>query len=827
MATSQTDCLLNAVRAIRGNPNIDPEDADLIVDGLESTISRQYDNTDAQLQRALLRMRDANRDVADAAVKKLVREKKEIELAQKFENPEIPVEETAVAWQNYIEFNGRLAKAKDFHLSGHVRQEVARAQGALFEVWENVTRRRFGVSYDSEFAKTFNAQLWGVNTGDPLARELVQKFRDVVLPLLARARANGINVGAEDNWGFITHNQGRISSDIPGWERFMEERLDPRYHPDARASMEHIQQTLRRRGVVDEPKARLGSARQVFFKAPEDYVEYQLRFGDKGFGQGLFQVVTDLAQTVAVAERLTPSPLATVRKVSLSIKQRVRDELEVLAKQRQVAEARAEELTAEGKVDEAQAALAKAAEASRRAKTLADLGKGGIAFSTLDAPEMMTKGLLGEFSSPENQTFADWMAGLRNWGRALLLGRTALWMLTEDHKNILMRIGPQVEGQAGGRLNFYRQLAAVMSDDQAREFAQSVGFYQAGIGINQSYRQAGIYDDIAGAAQGPALGAGLSGQAAARFREGTARAATAVRWMTGDMAIENNARGGLGLVVNNGFASQLRRKTWGALEGAYKKQLEANGFTADLWQRLQRVAEYREEAVGGGLELNALPPDLYPIVMSYMWREIDMAVVYPGLYTRAVLTRDTRPGSIQGELVRNTAMFWSYPTEFYRSTWRNEIMKGTTPAVAFAAASVGAAILSTQLAEILNGRPPRAADDPVMWATAITRSGLLGPLGEVAYQTASPVAAGSPIEGAPFGILAEGVGGIVGAGLDTMDGETDRAAAKLVRTVDNTLLPNAWWLDGLIIHPVVESTLDNLEPGRARRRERRFAREGR
>src|SRR5690625_6491269 len=72
----------------------------------------------------------------------------------------------------------------------------------------------------------------------------------------------------------------------------------------------------------------------------------------------------------------------------------------------------------------------------------------------------------------------------------------------------------------------------------------------------------------------------------------------------------------------------------------------------------------------------ALPQDLRERTLAYLYREVDLAVVYPDHYTRASLLFGGEAGTIPGELAATATQFWSWPLQLLRGPLRREWSMG-------------------------------------------------------------------------------------------------------------------------------------------------------
>jgi hypothetical protein len=114
-------------------------------------------------------------------------------------------------------------------------------------------------------------------------------------------------------------------------------------------------------------------------------------------------------------------------------------------------------------------------------------------------------------------------------------------------------------------------------------------------------------------------------------------------------------------------------------------------------------------------------------------------VILPDIASRADVMRGTRPGTIEGELLRFFAQFKLWPAAMIRDSWGREIYGGQSRPAAIAGivqmaaygTVLGYAIMS--LKDLAKGRNPRDPLSPKTWGAAMMQGGGMGIFGDFLF----------------------------------------------------------------------------------------------
>jgi hypothetical protein len=260
-------------------------------------------------------------------------------------------------------------------------------------------------------------------------------------------------------------------------------------------------------------------------------------------------------------------------------------------------------------------------------------------------------------------------------------------------------------------------------------------------------------------------------------------------------------------------------------QAAFAAILKARGFTAADWDLVRVTTPDSPEAGVDFISPQAVGAqhgdELGWRVAELIERETRQAVPEPSLWAHAQLIGHTRPGTIQGEVIRSMAAYRSFTvTQTYR--WAREFMqRGYTAAEAGglpwhvraagqAAPMLLAATLSGYLAiwlkDIAKGNDPRPLwdEDPetartrlwVMTAQAMAQGGGQGVLGDAFASVEARSGKSAPMTalGAPAGFVSDIwqlTGGNVGEVLAGKETHAGREAARFVGRYSP--LSSLWW----------------------------------
>lgn len=681
----------------------------------------------------------------------------------------LDADERATRLRNLIENESNYGGQERQAVAARVRAKESEAIGQLNDIWHNITDKRVPWIRDSEFSKTFHQELRGVDTGDQKAKELVKKFRDTTIPLLNRLRKAGVWVGEIEDWGPQTHSPSRIMEDKDAWTQFLTENLDPEQHIDPRETAEAVYNTLMTRHLEDPQGATISMSRKLKFKSPDAEYEYFMRFGDGKFSETLYHNVRNLARKTVLAEELGPSPESNVK----TITKQLRKDIQV---QRADAVSRGDKKAIKNW--------------DRQDKKLA-------------RTEWVVDSLTGGLQSPANLKVANFMGATRQWMITQFLGYVSTLLATQDSWISVFQTRFHTGGFGKALTEQVRNIKTVLGDSTARHWAEEMGVWTHAL-------HAASVDRFATPFAMAEQVKGLAGQSA-----------TATQRMAGTYFLERTLRSATMMTISRSLA-RMSKMDWLDMHPKYRKVLEANGFTEQKWRQFRNVAQVDDHL--GTVDVANLPQDLREFVSAYLYRETDLAVVYPQHYDRALLTMGGQAGTAPGELAATATQFWSWPIAFMRGPMRRELAMGGAGFAGFSAGMMAAGALATQTYALLKNEPTFEWDSPTLWARSAMRSGLLTPVGDTLMKTIMY----DSMDIGPLGSQFDNIVSTVGKGaMDTISGDAENMARPFAQLVRDLTVPNLWWTDVSLTTRAMDYMMWELDPEYMRRRERRWRREGR
>lgn len=761
-------CLLEATTAIKNAEGIEAEDKTAILSAMQRVIEDTGKSDERKLAAAIFAAREARKDMYISKVTALADENKQVALAAMAEK--LPLDQQLTYLRNHIEADWSYADRNAPAVSNLARAEEERAASRLGEVWDNISEGLLG--RDTAMAASVHKELLGIDTGNNQAKMLADKVRKVYDEYNERMGATGVYIPNRENRVKQSHGVAKINSNLAAWQKFLREKLDPAYHPDPDASIARIYESLTTRHLSDQESPTITMMRQVWWKDPQDEFDYFYQFGEGSFGEVMMADIRTLARKTVLAEQLGPTPSRNFEAVAKPIAKRI-------------AKAAAE---AESRGDK------KAAKALR-----AEEGKAATA-------EMTLKSLTGELHNPADQQIAHWGASARNWMIFQMLGKVPLSIVGQDMWNTVFQNRFHTGGFASSFGQTFRTMAEVArTTPETRAYLEEMGVWFHALSAASVDRFSSVY-----------AGAEVA-------RSGSRKLATATQRLSGVYLLDQKLRSATMLVMSRGLYRNLSQNGWGDLHPKYQKALRANGIDEAKWKKLRKSAKAYEGT--NALDVNKLPRAERDLVMAFLFREMDLAVVHPQHYDRALMTFGAQAGTIPGEAAAMMTQFWSWPIAFLRGPVRREWAMGGSGFVGFSAGMVLAGAATTQLYAAAENQPVYEWDSPTLWKRAIARSGLLSPIGELLLEAAS--GQGTDVGGPVTSVALRTVGQFGMGAMDIIDGDTDRAARRMAQVTQQLFVPNMWHTQYALTSRTMDALMWQLDPAYMRDRQRRFREEGR
>lgn len=195
------------------------------------------------------------------------------------------------------------------------------------------------------------------------------------------------------------------------------------------------------------------------------------------------------------------------------------------------------------------------------------------------------------------------------------------------------------------------------------------------------------------------------------------------------------------------YVAQNRSKAWAALPDDLRKTFENYGFNQDRWDiiRSTRPMEYEGESFLTAPDIESrtdiqpkLAMDLSTRYLEMINAETNFAVPTASLRGRVLLTGDSRPGTLGGEIGRSFAMYKNFGVTLVNTHIARAM---TQPGMSGKGKYMADLIITTtlmgalamQLKEMAKGRDPRPMDSPEFWGAAFLQGGGLGIYGDFLF----------------------------------------------------------------------------------------------
>lgn len=222
---------------------------------------------------------------------------------------------------------------------------------------------------------------------------------------------------------------------------------------------------------------------------------------------------------------------------------------------------------------------------------------------------------------------------------------------------------------------------------------------------------------------------------ASRLSEGTLRASGMGRWTDAGRWAQQ--------LTMFGHMSDMAGRSFDQLDPAFRRLFERYGIGADGWDIIRATKQRQHKGAGWIFPEDIADSNLGDRVLEMSATETDLAVPVADLETRAMFHELGRPGTVPGEIIRNSLLFKSFGVAMLlthgrrimqMSSWRQRASYGFNAAIAL---TMGGA-LTLQMKEIAKGRDPMPMDNWAFWGAAIAQGGGFGMIGDLAELVADP-----------------------------------------------------------------------------------------
>lgn len=650
-------------------------------------------------------------------------------------------------------------------------------QGMMGDFFSEVNENIVGTIRNQGRLMNVVRELHGTATGDAAAKAYAEAFRKTSERARQMFNSYGGHIDQLADWGLPhTHDAARIAKtsfddwfaalkdsgmDLDRMKDFLSDRpLSELDEAGQKAVLRQIYDNIVMGRAIDGPrygKARGQAAsdrhsqrRIIHFKSADGWMKYNERFGATDPFTAISGHLSAMARDIALIKNLGPNP-------ALGLDHRMQVASHLLAK-RGVAQP-----------DQ----VLRLSNANTRA---------------------MLDQLTGTALVPEDETVAMAMSNLRGFLTAAYLPR-AILSSTGDLAS--SRMAAQAIGLNPN--NVLSRHVSLMADGMAREQAKTLGY---------------IADTLTN-----------GGAALARF-SGETPTSGVIRRLTGFVMRAQGlsywtdmARSAMRMEMSAEFALQSG-KPLKDIEGPFGDLLRARGVTDQDWDIFRRYvhepqpgARFISPAMFRRLAEGEVPDDVADRITmkmsSIIEEQVEYAVPTESIAARAIVQREARPGSFQGEFALSALMFKS----FSLSNWMNQyhrVLSIPTAAgraaymLEMTTAFVLMGALAVQLKELAKGNDPRPMDQPAFWGAALLQGGGVGVVADLTAASATRGGAGlGDFFLGPVGALAQDVGQLtLGNAFALARGEDINPGRQVSQMIRNTV--------PAVKHPLTGASWDNL-----------------
>ncbi len=586
-------------------------------------------------------------------------------------------------------------------ISAEVRAEIIRGQLAReFEVGLSAYRSTLaGLQQDTIGIRNFVRQLYGIDTGDAVAKNAADAWRSTTDMAAKRYAAAGGEIVERDDWRLNqTHNAELLRrAGFDKWSRDIRDAFDREeldifdFATGERAGPEQMDELLRdafRHIVTRVEQNREGAMtgdralpRMFHWKTADAWLSYNDEYG-AGRG-GIFDLAAGhlerMSRDIALTETLGPGHRSTMQSLVNHV-----TESESLTPSRSL----------------------------KRVNPLRWFNNPVLAMHSY-------RYLNGELSVPVGEMTAGFMSGVRGWLTSAQLGSATLTAVPGDTVTSLVasaNIGiPPVRV-----IDRATRLMAGNSADKKLAAQQGIiahAIADTALGTKR------FTDEM--------LGQNFGG----RLADTVIRASGLAHW--------TQSMKQAFMLEFSGLIARQSGRSFKSLDSGLKRAFKRYGITEAEWDAI-RASDALEGPDGARFWTPTTMDDqgLAEKVMSMIIQERAHAVIEPDARVRGFLLQGTRRGTAGGELLRSTAMYKSFSvtimlTSITRALFRTPERGGLGGIGTRLAALGGLQILLTmagglaiQMREISKGKDPRPMDSPDFWGAAFMTGGGSGFLGD-------------------------------------------------------------------------------------------------
>jgi hypothetical protein len=568
----------------------------------------------------------------------------------------------------------------------------------ILDLVESTTGKKIGLwaETDKDLMNAVHLAMAGGETSNPAVVKLRDGFREIQSDFMERMQKVGVNIGQLENRAVRVHNSSIIASRPDEWRKFMKDSLDEAMHPDSDDAVDQIYKS-----VVNAPFKHRGTdtvisdTRQVFFKTPELEHEYFKRFSGADPFDAMMNDMDALARNTVMAEKFGVQPHKTLEVLLGKLDDRARDRGSIADKKylkaRKNAANRVKALKQHSDSPKvpSSAAWIGVARTFYAASLLSRAVTSSLGFDTITA-SWNAKGLKGN----------SWASGLTN----MMDGA-----MKSGQKDIIDRMGVVTDLSIGSTLSHMAPVDHVLGDGSQRLQKWD----------RRSQKWLGGMLRLTGL---PAVTRGQQRGVAGTWAQSLAAAA--------DVPF-----------------SQLAKH-----DDYLFKRVKDAGITEKSWNNA---------VVGSAVDKNMGMWDFDKVtdidaareIVGFIAREVDTAVTRPDMMTRYHAAFGTEAGTAAGEITRSMMQFQGFLMQYVANVWGTMRSHNNVDNAGLFAAMMGVGVAKAQLDQWLADKPMYNYDSPMLYTSAIEKSGIFW-------------LAGSAVHGMNFSLHARGTPATLGDMLD-------------------------------------------------------------
>jgi hypothetical protein len=618
-----------------------------------------------------------------------------------------------------------------------IQTEKSRVHKELTDLLESATGKKAGIwrEWDEDFMDQVLLAKLGGRVTNPQARKVADAWEKIELEFVNRQRDRGAKFDVLENRGPRIHNPALIDADADSWREFMKMGLDAGHHPKTDEAVEQIYKS-----VTNAPYKHRGAdftiseAREVFFDTPEIELDYFKRFSGATVFEAMTADLDKLIRNTVLVEQRGVQPYKVTDQAIAEI------------------DNRAAKLGIQ-KTAEYQRARANAVHTTRALRQVTD--------------------------DPKVPSRAGWIGIMRTFLASGLLSKAVTASLGFDTIVASWNV-KALNGQG------WSSVVSNMFSNATNK------------GLRDAVERWGVISDsmIGGTMSHLAPVDHMFGNAT-RMQKADKVAnkllATTMRWSGLSKLTQSQQRGtataylqSMANIADVPFDQIAKHDDWLAM------RLKAAGVRPESWNRA--ITSEAVDRQLGIIDIDKIQDaDAARELSAFLAREVDIAVTRPDIMTQYLASFGTEAGTYKGEITRSVMQFQGFFIQYTQNIWGTARQKGVSiDNTAFLAAMIGMGVMKSQVDQALSDKPFYEYDSPVLWTSALDKSGLFYLAGAMAHgvnfstqATGTPASLGDvltdTVTGPLVGYFFDTASLVTKAGIDIMSEEYDMSDADLAR----------------------------------------------